>query len=246
MGLRGVRPAATVSNHRAPATLVLLPGLDGTDAFFRPLLEALPGWIRPIVITYPPSGANGYDDLLPLVQRAIEGHASVHLLGWSFGGPLALMAAAARPEAVRGIILCASFLRAPVPALGPFRFVVRPPVVAAIRALRRTPALVRGHQTEGLRRAKADVWRAVDSRVLSTRARAALGVDVRSLLAASDAPVLYVASSNDRVIPRHNIDDVRATARACEVVTIEGSHLAMVTNPGPAAAHIARFVQRTG
>ena len=32
----------------------------------------------------------------------------------------------------------------------------------------------------------------------------------------------------DRVVPRHNIDDVRAAARACEVVTIDGPHLALV------------------
>jgi len=245
MGWRDQRPARTDARQADTTTLVLLPGLDGTDAFFAPLLTALPEWIRPVVVTYPPSGPNGYDALLPLVLRALDGQSRVHLLGWSFGGPLALMAAAAKPGAVQGIVLCASFLRAPLPALRPLRFVVRPPVVAAIRALRRSPGMLRGYQTEGLRRAKAEVWRAVDSRVLSTRARAALGVDVRPLLAASDAPLLYVASSNDRVIPRRNLDEVRTTARACEVVTIEGSHLALVTNPAPAAAHIARFVQRT-
>ena len=53
------------------ATLVLLPGLDGTDAMFAPLLESLPPWICPVVVTYPASGPNGYDDLLPLVQRAV-------------------------------------------------------------------------------------------------------------------------------------------------------------------------------
>lgn len=227
------------------STLLMLPGLDGTEAFFSPLLAALPPWIEPVVVTYPTSGPNDYADLLPLVHHALVGRGPVHLLGWSFGGPLALMAAAATPSAIRGLILCASFVRPPVRALAPLRFAVRPPVVAAIRALRRSPALVRGYQTEGLRRAKANVWRAVDSRVLSTRARAALGVDVRRHLSALAAPVLYIASSNDRVIPHWNIDDVRAAARACEVVTIEGSHLAMVTNPEPAADHIARFIVRT-
>jgi pimeloyl-ACP methyl ester carboxylesterase len=223
----------------------MLPGLDGTEAFFRPLLDVLPAWIRPVIVTYPPTGPNEYADLLPLVQRALEPHQAVHLLGWSFGGPLALMAAAGSPVSVRGIVLCASFVRAPYPWLAPWRAAVRPPLVAAIRAARRTPGDLRGYSTEGLQRAKAEVWAAVDSRVLATRARAALGVDSRALLRASDAPVLYVASSNDRVIPPRNIDEVRAAARTCEVVTIEGAHLAMVTNPRPAAAHIARFVQRT-
>ena len=57
--------------------------------------------------------------------------------------------------------------------------------------------------------------------------------------------MLYVASSRDRIIPPRNIEEVRAAACACEVVTIEGTHLALVSNPEPAATHIARFIQRT-
>jgi len=38
-------------------TLVLLPGLDGTDVFLRPLVAALSPTIRSIVVTYPASGA---------------------------------------------------------------------------------------------------------------------------------------------------------------------------------------------
>jgi len=227
------------------ATLVLLPGLDGTAAMFRPLLASLPPWIRPVVVTYPPSGPNGYDDLLPLVQRAMAAAPRCHVLGWSFGGPLALMAAAANPTAVRGIILCASFARAPRPDLVPLRFAFRPPVVAAIRAMRRAPAVLSGYPTEDLRRARSETWRQVGARVLSTRTRAALGVDTRRHLASCSVPVLYVAASRDRVVPRHNIDDVRAAAHRCEVVTIEGPHLALFTNAAPAAAHIADFMRRT-
>jgi pimeloyl-ACP methyl ester carboxylesterase len=227
------------------ATLVLLPGLDGTDAMFAPLLESLPPWIRPVVVTYPPSGPNGYDDLLPLVQRAVAGTQSFHILGWSFGGPLALMTAGANRDAVRGIILCASFAHAPRPDLAPWRFAFRPPVVATIRALRRAPGLVGGYASDDLRRARAETWRRVDARVLSSRTRAALAVDARPHLAACAAPVLYVASSRDRVIPRHNIEEIRAAARRCEVVTIDGPHLALVTNAPAAAAHIADFVRRT-
>ena len=227
------------------ATLVLLPGLDGTDAMFAPLLESLPPWIRPIVVTYPASGPNGYDDLLPLVQRAVAGTQRFHILGWSFGGPLALMTAGANRVAVRGIILCASFSRAPRPDLAPGRSALRPPGVATIRALRRAPGLVRGYASDDLRRARAETWRRVGARVLSSRTRAALAVDARPHLAACAAPVLYVASSRDRVVPRHNIEDVRAAARRCEVVTIDGPHLALVTNAPAAAAHIADFVRRT-
>lgn len=232
-------------DRRDEATLVLLPGLDGTAAMFGPLLAALPPWIRPVVVAYPPSGPNGYGDLLPLVQKAIAGTPRFHVLGWSFGGPLALMIASANPSAVRGIILCSSFARSPRPDLAPLRFAFRPPVVAAIRAARRAPAWISGYPSDDLRQARAATWRHVGARVLSARTQAALAVDTRRHLAACVAPVLYVAASKDRVVPRRNIDDVRLTARACEVVTIDGPHLALFTNAAPAAAHIADFVRRT-
>jgi pimeloyl-ACP methyl ester carboxylesterase len=232
-------------DRREEVTLVLLPGLDGTAAMFAPLLAALPPWIRPVVVTYPPSGPNAYGDLLPLVQQAVAGTPRFHVLGWSFGGPLALMTASAYPSAVRGIILCSSFARSPRPDLAPLGFAFRPPVVAAIRAARRAPAWISGYPTDDLRRARAATWRDVGAQVLSARTRAALAVDTRWQLAACAAPVLYIAASRDRVVPRRNIDEVRSTARACEVVTIEGPHLALFTNAPPAAVHIADFVRRT-
>lgn len=53
-------------------TLILLPGLDGTEIFFGPLLAVLPRWVEPVVVTYPASGANDYLDLLAGVVAAIE------------------------------------------------------------------------------------------------------------------------------------------------------------------------------
>jgi hypothetical protein len=50
-------------------TLVLLPGLDGTEVFFKPLVAALPTWIKPVVVTYATAGANDYSNLLPVVRR---------------------------------------------------------------------------------------------------------------------------------------------------------------------------------
>jgi hypothetical protein len=53
--------------------LVLLPGLDGTEIFFGLLLSQRPSWIDSVVITYPPSGPNAYDDLVPIVLEDATG-----------------------------------------------------------------------------------------------------------------------------------------------------------------------------
>ena len=65
----------------APATLILLPGLDGTEVFFQPLIATLLVWVRPVVVTYPTAGANGYTDLLPLVEAAVAGVDNFYILG---------------------------------------------------------------------------------------------------------------------------------------------------------------------
>jgi hypothetical protein len=39
-----------VGGRSTAATLVLLPGLDGTDVFFQPLLASLPASITPLVV----------------------------------------------------------------------------------------------------------------------------------------------------------------------------------------------------
>ena len=85
-------------------TLVLLPGLDGTEVFFRPLLASLPRWIQPRVVCFPSGGSN-YADLLAIVREALSDYPSFYVLGSSFAGPLALMLAEAEPEKVKGVIL---------------------------------------------------------------------------------------------------------------------------------------------
>src|ERR1700722_15702641 len=94
--------------------LVLLPGLDGSGVMFRPLLSYLPKEILSIVVSYPPGEVRSYDELLPLVLAAIPADFPVILLGESFSGPLAIMAAAKYPPGLIGVVLCATFVRNPV------------------------------------------------------------------------------------------------------------------------------------
>lgn len=225
-------------------TLVLLPGLDGTEIFFGPLLAQLPPWIDPVVVTYPASGPNAYDDLTPIVLQAIDGLAEFAILGWSFGGPLALMVADRMPSRVSAVMLCSSFVTPPHPALVPLRFAMTAPVIAAVRAVRRMRLRIPGWASAEMRKAKAMTWRRVTARVLAARARAAMGVDARRLLAECRPGILYLASTRDAVIPRASLDEVLAHAPHTEVAEIEGPHLALFTNPVQSAARIAGFLQR--
>ena len=225
-------------------TLVLLPGLDGTEIFFGPLLSQLPLWIDPVVITYPGPGPNTYNDLATIVDQAVDRLADFVILGWSFGGPLALMIATQRPSQVSGVVLCSSFVTPPHPMLIPFRFAVTAPVIATIRAIRRTRLLIPGWANAELRAAKAMTWKRVNSRTLAARARAALEVDARRLLAGCSSRIMYLVATDDEVISRANLDQVLANAPNTEVAEIDGPHLALFTNPVQSAKRIADFLQR--
>jgi len=90
-------------------TLVLLPGMDGGDKLFGPLRTAAPPGVDTIAIGYPPGPRNDYGDLLPAVRAQLPADRPFFLLGWSFSGPLVLLAAAERPPGLRGVILAATF-----------------------------------------------------------------------------------------------------------------------------------------
>jgi len=224
-------------------TLVLLPGLDGTEIFFRPLLDALPGWIKPVVVTYPTSGANGYSDLLEVVEAAIVDSREFYVLGWSFSGPLALTLAGKHPTRIRGVILCASFVRPPLPALSWLKLATAAPLVYFLRVARRTPLFLAGDSNDLIRRDKGATWNRVSSRILGARARAILTLDARECLRACPCPVLYLAGSRDRVVPSRNAREVLRESPSTRVVTIDGAHLALYTNPGAAADAIAAFMR---
>jgi pimeloyl-ACP methyl ester carboxylesterase len=223
-------------------TLVLLPGLDGTEIFFAPLLRYLPSWIEPVIINYPTSGSNNYEDLLSVVTNEVKNIKSFIILGWSFGGPLALMVASHSPSQVTGIILCASFVTPPRPRLVPFRFAISAPLIAFVRALRRTRLMIPGYATSEFRCAKVMTWRRVNSSVLASRSRAVLSVDARSHLGKWKSRLMYLASTQDEVVSRESLNEVLAIAPQTQIAEVEGHHFALFTNPLQSAACIEKFL----
>jgi len=224
-------------------TLILLPGLDGTDIFFRPLLAALPPWIQPRCLEYPVSGPNAYLDLLPLVRDACRACDQFFLLGWSFSGPLALMIAGESPPGLRGVVLCASFISPPWPFIRPLRRVTAAPLTRLFPFVSRALALFGRYSSDDFRRDKEECWSRVPWSTLAARARAVLGVDLRSTPACA-APLLYVGGSKDIIVPRWNARAVGKAIPSARVVTIDGPHLALYTNAPAAAAVIADFMRQ--
>ncbi len=224
--------------------LLLLPGLDGTSIFLEPLLAALPDWIEPRVVTYPASDDGRYEPLLPLALDAVADCSRFFVLGWSYGGPLALRVAAAAGDRVAGVILCATFVRAPRPWLRPLRFAACAPIVGLLRALWRSRFLVIGWPSAAYRDAKRRALVAVGSRAMAGRVRALLVEDSRERLRRLAMPVLCLQSARDVVVPPRNLAEIRALRPEVAVATLAGGHLALFTDAGTASARIAEFARR--
>ena len=226
-----------------PETLVLLPGLDGTEVFFRPLLKSLPEWIRPQVVSFPPAGATAYADLLAIVREAVSEIPSFYVLGSSFSGPLALMLAEAEPEKVRGVILATTFVRPPRRIYVRMRFTSVAPTIWLIRTCRRIPGWLSRGPTYQLRRDTAEIWKRVAARIVAARIRSLLNVDARELLKRCQARVLCIAGSNDGVVPWRNVEEIVHVRPSVSVRRIKGRHFVIYTNPTATMEAITAFME---
>lgn len=227
----------------AAPSLVLLPGLDGTEILLRPFLRSLPAEWRTVVLTYPQSGPSDYDALLPAVLREIDDtRPPAFVLGWSFGGPLAIRAAALRPERIAGVVLVSTFVEPPMPWLRRAGPLLRTPIVGAIRLLRRLPLWLLRPSRDRLRQDKALLWRAVPAAALACRARSVARVDVRRELAGLRQPVLCLHAAADPVVPRRCAEQILKLCARVESVALRGRHFALYADAETAADATRRFV----
>lgn len=226
------------------ATLVLLPGMDGTGDLFAPILPWLSTVVTTQVVSYPHDQCLGHAELAERVLAQLPPDRPFALLGESFSGPIA--AAVAARSAPFALVLACSFVTNPHPALR-----LLSPLLARLPApssfLRPLGfALMGRHATPALRTALAAALGQVRPEVMKFRAAASLQADARASLAAAHCPVLYLRAKQDRVVPRRCLDDVLRTRPDTEVAEIDGPHFLLQTRPAEAARAIVSFLARCG
>lgn len=177
--------------------VALFPGLDGSAALRDPLIRQLRAradlqWIdySDLHSVSPPEIARALAERLP---------ASCVLLAESFGGPLALLTAALRPERVAGVMLCASFAQLPMPRLpAPLaRWLAKgsqhlPAALVGWALVNRT----HGPEVEALMQA----LRALSPALLQQRLRWLSEIDARSALRTLRCPIHIVQAADDRLL----------------------------------------------
>jgi pimeloyl-[acyl-carrier protein] methyl ester esterase len=223
--------------------LILLPGLDGTGILFKPFLAVASADIEPHVVAYPTQVPLGYDDLLPLVQRALPTTEPFVLLGESFGGPLALHIAAQCPHNLRGLILAGSFISCPV------RFsprwstaLIHPLPFRAFTSLVKLKAKLGLYATPEHYSLSVSAISQVAPEVFAHRVREIIRVDATAELRACPSPILYLQGERDLVVPNFNLERMLKVRGDIRVARIASSHMILKTQPAAALQAIRKFI----
>lgn len=184
--------------------VVYLPGIDGTGRLlFRQ--TGLRDRFDLRCASYPPHGPDGYPQLLRVALDHLEAVGPAVLLAESFGGAVALLAALARPDLVRRLVLVNAFAHYPRRlSIGLMRLVgpwlPNRPSHPATRAVRGRvffgPNIPKPVQDEWW-----DLTADVPLRTYGRRFVTLAGLDLRPRLPEIDIPAVVFVSPNDWVVP---------------------------------------------
>ncbi len=219
--------------------MVLLPGLDGTGAFFGPLLRALPQHMKTGVIDYPSLPIMSYEDLsVHAAGRFPNG--PVIVLGESFSGPVATLLASQFPGRVKGLILASSFVSAPRPRwLSHFLYV--PGFECLAKTFACFALLGFRHAPENAALAQK-IIPALPPALIQSRVALALAADYSQVLRHCRCPMLIIHGTQDLLVPPRYVNKVAQLRADATVCRFKGPHMLLQTAPAECAAQIAAFV----
>ena len=219
--------------------------MDGTGKLFEPLINAIGANLETSTVSYPLEEALDYEELLNLVKSRIPKEKPYFLLGESFSGPLAVMAASRSCENLLGIILVATFVKNPMPRwISRLKFLLRGPMLD----MRPRPFIIErllGKDCpEKTKRWVQDTLPRLKRDVLAARIKAVLEVNVREELKNCLVPVLYIAGSRDWLVGKNCLDAVWLCRPDVEIRVLDGVHMILQSRPAEAAAAIKEFCGR--
>jgi pimeloyl-[acyl-carrier protein] methyl ester esterase len=227
--------------------LVLLPGMDGSVESLRGFVAALPAGLEAETLWYPADRWMSLQELAGTLRGALPVDEPFVLVAESYGAPLAILIAAMEPPNLQGIVLSGGF------ATSPLRGWRRGLVWDLIPLVSRVtmPGFVARYLMVGDRAPGALVQSVTDAmswltpKVLCSRVRDVLNVDVRGELAQVKVPMLYVQPTQDRLVDARCVEEMRAV-KAAQEVAVDGPHLLLQAEPGLCVEAVAGFVKGLG
>lgn len=228
--------------HSESVTFVLMPGLHGTAGLFQAFLAQAPENVQAVPFSYPCNDALTYEELTEWVcQQLVTISGPLILLGESFSGPLSLFVAQSLRERVVAVILVASFVTPPRPAI----FKLLPwtlgfALVKPLYAVRRR--LVRSAENSAIIAAISTELRKVSPRVLAHRVHQTLSVSAENALALCPVPILYLQAEHDKVVPASALRKILRINSSVSVVVFPVQHFLLQSVPVEAWSAITQFI----
>lgn len=224
-------------------TIVLLPGMDGTGSLFTPFISALGDDFNFVTVSYPSTEALGYKELEEIARRSLPSHDNFIILGESFSGPIAVSLASTAPRGLVGVVLCSTFIRNPLPALGRFSG------LSDFLPVKLAPAFVYSYFLLGRAASpslesaiKAAVGQ-VSSAAFRARFRAVLSVDMSAKMKLVQVPVLYLRALQDRLVPASASAYLTSLHPVIRVLPIDAPHFLLQVASDEAASAVRKFAR---
>jgi pimeloyl-ACP methyl ester carboxylesterase len=219
---------------------VLLPGLNGSDRLFAPLLPWLDSQLTVQTLSLPQEGSQDHQQLAEALRSQL-GETPFVLLGESFSGALAHFLGMLKPPGLRGLIFVASFLQRPQPLLRALPKATLPLPLSLLTNnwLLKTfcigkfasPELLALLRTEIDSIGNALLW----ARLLSL-------AQMQPPSGKLELPALQLLAEHDRLVTRRASSNLSLHCNDLQQITIAGPHFLLQSQPAACAHVINHFI----
>lgn len=236
--------------------VVLMAGLGGLGAFWRPVMERLSRHHMCITFDHPgmgcspPSEVHTIEHIASEVQGLLDhlGLASAHFVGHSTGGLVAQVLALDHPARVDRIVLSATWARPDRRFRDLFearRVVLERAGFAAYNAMARLlgyPADWYETKLAGDAPINFDASTEGDLHTAVARINMLLGFDRADELGVIRAPVLIIGASDDAIVPVTHSHDLARRLSQARMIEMQGGHFLPQTQTEPYVAALETFL----
>ena len=217
--------------------LLLLPGLNGSNRLFAPLLPWLDG-LQVVPVQLPAQGPQDSDSLVSALLPQL-GDSPFVLLGESFSGHLAYQIALRQPPGLSGVIFAAAFLRRPHPLLPLSRYLPLPKRLLSHDQLLQLFCVGR-NASPALLALLRDEIRHLPDTLLRARLHNLARLQEPSQPLAE--PALHLWPQQDRLVSRNAAASLNRYCSDLRQITLEGPHFILQSRAEACAQAIKTFV----
>lgn len=170
--------------------------------------------------------------------------ATIVLLAESFSTPLAAKLASTNPANLKGLVICAGFVRNPLRGwlryvkslIQPILFRIPPPRFVLEHLL------IGAQARRELRDELCRTLLSVSPEVMAFRVRSVMACDATADLARVRVPTLYLQAEHDRLVTKSSFEEIRKQKPDTILAVIAAPHLVLQREPDKAAAVITQFI----